>query len=202
MHTTQDEDQSGEEPAVDDAELVRRIVEGDSQAEEMLIQRYSNGVWAMFAKWKIRGAIEAADLYQETWRAVLEKIRNGDIRKPESIGSMVVSTARFVRNNVGRAEGIRQHVEVDEDSAADPSPPMWMQMDARLRARMVTEFLRSIPSQHRNLLFLFLIAEHSRDEVCQMLGITRPQLWRRLYDAKAAFRTYLHERMPRSIDDE
>lgn len=181
-------------PDPDDATLVQRIRSGDQQAETALIERYSLGVWAILARWRVRGAIEAADLYQETWDIVLRKIRAGDTRSPDAIRSFISSTARFVLNGAFRREKRREHGPMED--IADPMPPTWMMLDARFRARLVRRFLNELPSGHRDLLLMYFVSEYSREEICARLDISSEQLSRRLYSAKAAFREFLSRRMP------
>ena len=179
-----------------DPDLVRRIQNGDTRAETALIDKYSMGVWAILARWRIRGAVEATDLYQDTWMTVLAKIRNGDLESPSALGSFIATTARFVLNGAYRYEKRRRHDEFEEGDMETPQPPQWMMIDSRFRARMIKQYLHELSPGHRDLLLMYFVSELSREEICGILGITPQTLSRRLHSAKAAFRRFLDNRMP------
>lgn len=183
-------------PPDDDPELVRRIQQGDSSAESALIDKYSMGVWAILARWRVRGAVEATDLYQETWMAVISKIRKGELESPSALGSFIATTARFVLNGAYRYEKRRIHDEFEDEGLETPQPPQWMMIDSRFRARMIKQYLHELPAGHRDLLLMYFVSELSREEICGILGITSQILSRRLHSAKAAFRQFLENRMP------
>src|SRR5262245_64969827 len=75
------------------ADLVSRIRAGDRQAEAELVERYSCGVEIIIRR-EIGSASVADDLYQETFRIVIEKTRRGDIREPEKLSGFVCGVAR------------------------------------------------------------------------------------------------------------
>ncbi|HET9795380.1 MAG TPA: hypothetical protein VFS34_13075, partial [Thermoanaerobaculia bacterium] len=65
-----------EDRAAEPESLVRRIREGDLSAEEELVCRYQRPVSVVLATAR-RDAPAIDDLFQETFRIAIEKIRSG-----------------------------------------------------------------------------------------------------------------------------
>src|SRR6185369_11439053 len=72
------------EPAALPGDLVRRIQAGDRQAEGELVEHYGEGLAFLLRRWT-RDQDAASDLYQETFRLALEKIRRGEVRDPDRL---------------------------------------------------------------------------------------------------------------------
>src|ERR1700744_1240976 len=71
-------------PAGPQGDLVHRIMAGDPRAEEGLIEHFGEGRLFPLSRWA-RGPSTAEDLYQETVRLALEKIRRGEVREPDKL---------------------------------------------------------------------------------------------------------------------
>src|SRR5262249_27402759 len=74
-------------------DLVSRIRAGSRQAEAELVERYNHGVMIIIRR-EVRDTAVADDIYQEAFRIILEKIREGDIREPERLSGFVCGVAR------------------------------------------------------------------------------------------------------------
>ncbi|HEV7517338.1 MAG TPA: hypothetical protein VGR07_13635 [Thermoanaerobaculia bacterium] len=72
------------EPAVTPGDLVRRIAAGDRRAEQEMVELYGEGLAFLLRRWT-RDRDAADDLYQETLRLALEKIRRGEVRDPDRL---------------------------------------------------------------------------------------------------------------------
>ena len=72
-----------------------RIMAGDRQAEAELIDSYSRGVSIIIRQAGCDAAV-VDDLFQETFRIVLEKTRRGDIREPLKLPGFIRSVAKEV----------------------------------------------------------------------------------------------------------
>lgn len=187
---------SNSKNTLDDVDLVRRILDGDEDAETAMIDKYSDGVWAILARWRVRGAVEAEDLFQDVWLTVLAKIRKGDLDSPAALRSFIATTARFVVNAAYRYESRRRHDEFDEGNLGNSQPPQWMIMDMRIRARLIKRYLDELAPTHREVLLLYFVSELPRKEICEILGINSQNLSRRLHAAKVALRKFIETRMP------
>jgi len=83
-----------------DGDLVTNISQGDSTAETALYDKYSARIYFL-ALSELHSREDAEDVRAETFLRVLQALRRGRLRSPESLGSFIVGTALNV---------IREHV--------------------------------------------------------------------------------------------
>jgi hypothetical protein len=97
-------------------ELVQSIGAGESGAEDEMVRRYSRGVSVLLGRAAgDRAAVE--DLYQETFRVCLDKIRRGELREPEKLSG-------FIRLNA-QARGEVKSVTAGSACAKSRSAILW-----------------------------------------------------------------------------
>src|SRR5260370_20057165 len=75
------------------SELVRKIRDGDREAEEELVRRYQRAV-AIIIRRRTNDSFAAEDLCQETFRLALEKIRAGELREAVKLSGFICGVAR------------------------------------------------------------------------------------------------------------
>jgi len=161
--------------ASDPAGLVRRIMAGDGAAEEELVHRYSRGVFFVLNQ-NVSDRVIAEDLYQETFRLTLEKIRGGEVREPERFSGFILSIARNLaiehfRKNARARE--RQGGENEIRTIAAPEPSQLDNLLKEERATLVHHVLAALPSERdRKVLHRFYIADDDKEEICADLGIS------------------------------
>jgi RNA polymerase sigma-70 factor (ECF subfamily) len=154
--------------------LVERIQTGDHDAEEELVQRYTRGVYFVI-KQRVSDTSVAEDVYQETFRLSLEKIRSGELREPERLSGFICGIARnlvidqFRRS--ARREG-RGAPGLDQPIASpEPSPlDKLLRKEQGILARQVLAALAS--DRDRKVLYRFYIADDDKEEICQELGVS------------------------------
>jgi RNA polymerase sigma-70 factor (ECF subfamily) len=172
------------------ADLVSRIMAGDGQAEAELVERYSRGVTFVISR-ETGGASAADDLYQDTFRIALEKIRRGDLREPEKLSGFVLGIARNLVIDYFR-RAARQDSLTEIDEAAPLSHPAPSQLDELLRkeqAALVRRVIDELPSERdRQALFRFYIAEEEKESICADLGLTGVHFNRVLHRARERYR--------------
>jgi RNA polymerase sigma-70 factor, ECF subfamily len=171
------------------ADLVSRIRAGDRQAEAELVERYSCGVKIIIRR-EIGSASVADDLYQETFRIVIEKTRRGDIREPEKLSGFVCGVARnLVIDYFRRAARQGSLSEVEEATTLpDPAPD---QLEALLRKEQ-SDFARQVLKEMRNerdiqILFRFYLAEDKKEQICADLGLSGLHFNRVLHRARERY---------------
>jgi RNA polymerase sigma-70 factor, ECF subfamily len=171
------------------ADLVSRIRAGDRQAEAELVERYSCGVEIIIRR-EIGSASVADDLYQETFRIVIEKTRRGDIREPEKLSGFVCGVARnLVIDYFRRAARQGSLSEVEEATTLpDPAPD---QLEALLRKEQ-SDFARQVLKEMRNerdiqILFRFYLAEEKKERICADLGLSSLHFNRVLHRARERY---------------
>src|SRR5512143_2845356 len=96
-------------------ELVRRIASGETDAEDELVRRYGPMVRAVVASAR-PDAAAADDLFQETFRIGLEKVRGGRVREPAKLGAFLAALARCLAiDEFRRLAARRSNATLDED---------------------------------------------------------------------------------------
>jgi RNA polymerase sigma-70 factor (ECF subfamily) len=172
------------------ADLVSRIRAGDRQAEAELVERYDRGVKVIIRR-EVGAAAIADDLYQETFRLVLEKIRRGDLREPEKLSGFVCSVARNLVTDHFRRAARREILTSTEETASLPHPAP-DQLEALMRkekAELVRRVLNEMPNQRDiQVLFRFYIAEEEKEKICADHGLTSSQFNLVLHRARERYR--------------
>lgn len=157
-----------------DAGLVSRIRAGERPAEDELVRRYSRGVSIIIGQ-SLADPAAAADVYQETFRLVLQKVRAGEVREPERLAGFVCGITRslVIEHFRGTARSkARYESEPDRQiPSAEPS-----QLDRLLReerATLARKVLSELPSDRdRKILYRFYIEDDEKDDICADLGIS------------------------------
>ena len=103
------------------ADLVRRIVAGETAAEGDLVPRYRRGLLYLLSR---LGALPelADDLAQETFRIVIERLRQSGLADPAGLSSFLRGTARNLLI-AERRKTARRRTWGDSASSRRPWPP-------------------------------------------------------------------------------
>jgi RNA polymerase sigma-70 factor (ECF subfamily) len=171
-------------------EIVRRIIAGDSAAEDEVVRRYRQGV-AVIIDRIVRSQSASEDVSQETFKIVLEKIRRGDLRQPERLSGFVCSVARNAAiDYVRRARHLQNREEnCDAEHIPDPAPSQLEEILKQEKAGVVRQIINELKIERdRDLLFRYYIAEEDKDRICADLHLTRTQFNNVIYRATARFR--------------
>ena len=168
--------------------LVARIRSGDPGAADELIERYSRAVSVVLRR-AVRSPAEADDLFQETFRIAIEKIRAGDVRQPERISGFICSLANNLLTDHFRRGARRKEEPVDAAATASAAPGP---LDAILReenARIVRKVLSELPLERdRQILHRFYIAEESKAAICAAAGLSGLQFDQILFRARQRYK--------------
>jgi len=165
--------------APEPGELVRRIERGDPAAERELVEIHGQGLAFLLRRWT-RDPEAAADLYQETFRRALEKLRRGELRDPASLPAFLRGLARNLSidhyrrhaRRLARESPIGETFDVPDDASG--------QLGALLREEkvgLVRRLLAELPrARDREVLLRFYVQEEDRERIQTDLGLTRPEL--------------------------
>ena len=178
------------------ADLVSRIREGMTGAEAELVERYSRGVTILLRQ-ASKDRILAEDLRQETFRIVIEKIRNGEVREPEKLTSFVLGIARNLAIGYHRRALRAERSDLEEAAQlVDRSPNPLDELLRREQSAIARRVLREMETaRYREVLYRFYIAEEPKSHICTLLGLTGVHFNRILYRAKERYRTLYQEAM-------
>jgi len=179
-------------------DLVQRIRGGDRGAEEELVSRFGEGLSFLLRRWT-RERTAAEDLYQETFRLALEKIRRGEVRDPERLGAYLRSLAKNLSTEYYRRGAVREEREEQIEAVADLSAPEAGQLGKLLRqekADLVRRVLGELGSERdRQVLFRFYIAEEDKERIGADLGLSGPELNLVLFRARRRYRDLFERRV-------
>jgi RNA polymerase sigma-70 factor, ECF subfamily len=180
------------------SELVSRIRSGDQQAEVELVECYSSVVMSIIRR-EVSDTTLTDDLYQESFRIILEKVRHGDVREAEKLSGFVCGVARNqVIRHFQRAARQRNLAETEDvASISHPAPDQLEQLLQREKADVVRQILKEMTNERDvQVLFRFYLAEHDKKQICADLGLTGMQFNLVIHRARERYRE-LYERAMR-----
>jgi RNA polymerase sigma-70 factor (ECF subfamily) len=166
-----------------DAELVRRIGQGDRWAEEAFYRRYVALVHGTVRRLLGRAG-EAEDVVQETFATAFEIFPQ--LRTPESARQWLMQIAvrkvhrRFRRRRLLRTLGLDRSVD---DAPLEQMAPPDSSAKARLDLTMLNEALSNLGTAERIAWMLRHVEGHSLDEVATQCGCSLATAKRRIFAA-------------------
>jgi len=180
------------EPGLAAAELVLRIRAGDRRAEGELVERFSRGLRLMLRQLTQDPSL-AEDVFQETFRLVVEKARGGEIHQPEKLAGFLRSLARNLliadRRKAVRYTGLGEGEEaVDRLRPPEPEPQLdrVLRQEEALHVRALLAELRF--DRDRELLLRFYLSDDSKQAICADLAIDPERFNRVLFRARERLR--------------
>lgn len=186
---------AGPEPAEAEVatDLVRRILAGDASAEGELVQRYSRGLLYLLRRLGAPPEL-ADDLHQETFRIVLERLRQRGLEDPAGLAGFLRGTARNLMVSE-RRKTARRRTDADDESleqVATPSPSQLSSVLLDEEAGFVRKLIEELPTDRdRQLLLRFYVAEEEKESICADLGLDSLHFNRVLFRARQRFKELL-----------
>jgi RNA polymerase sigma-70 factor, ECF subfamily len=193
------------DPAIDDAELARRIAKQDEAAFECVMRRH-NGALYRVARAILKNDADAEDVLQEAYLAAYRHI--GDFRADAKLSTwltrIVVNQALARRRSRHRSRIVvpfsnlhaDEHIAdalVDRDGAH--SSPEQSTMRAEFR-RLLEKKIEGLPMAFRTVYMLRDVDELSGAETAECLSITEATVRTRLFRARGLLR----ESLSRELD--
>lgn len=174
-------------------DLVRRILAGDASAEEGLVRRYSRGL--LYLLRRLGASPELADdLHQETFRIVLERLRQRGLEDPAGLAGFLRGIARNLMT-AERRKTARRRTDADEEKleqVANPSPSQLSSVLLDEEAGFVRKLIGELPADRdRQLLLRFYVAEEEKESICTDLGLDSLHFNRVLFRARQRFKELL-----------
>jgi RNA polymerase sigma factor (sigma-70 family) len=135
------------------AELFTAAADGDQDAWDKLVDRFSSMVWAVARGYRLNAA-DTADVFQTTWFRLVENLDR--IQQPERIGAWLATTARRESLRVIRLAGRQVPQGDDFDLLPDPAPSQspGHRLMAEQRDRRVADLVEQLPTKSQRLLRL------------------------------------------------
>jgi RNA polymerase sigma-70 factor (ECF subfamily) len=175
--------------------LVERIINGDAAAEAELVDHFKDPVSHIIRR-IANDAPTAEDLSQDTFLTVIRKIRNGDLKQPESLGAFVAGVAR--NHAIEQMRVIRRRGGEDLKTVEHVPDPSQSQLDKLQKSEQldeIREVMHELIPRYRELLLRFYINEESKEVICNDLGLSSAQFDGVLHRARKRCRAiYLKRR--------
>jgi len=169
-------------------DLVRRIRQGERHAEIELIERYRQAVTAIIVAAR-PDASAVDDLYQETFRIALEKIRRGLLREPARLSGFITALARNLAIDYFRRLASLRGTDAPGEALADPDANPLEELLRSERGEIVRRVLAQMrSSRDREVLFRLYIAGDSKAVICRDLELTSLHFNRVLFRARERYR--------------
>jgi RNA polymerase sigma-70 factor, ECF subfamily len=143
------------------ASSIAAAVPGAAHEEEAeLYRRFAPRV-RLYGLKHLRNAGAAQDLVQQVFVVTLERLRRGEVRNVEAIGSFILGTSRTVAADLRRTHERRDHlIQIFADRAVSMAPAE----DSLDRDRLAG-CLNSLPPRDRTLLVLTFYAEKKASDI-------------------------------------
>jgi RNA polymerase sigma-70 factor (ECF subfamily) len=161
------------------------------------VRELREGVLSLLRR-QLTDRTQAEDLCNETFRIVLERLRQQPLEDPEGLAPYLAQTARFlVRGNRRTARrqrtytGQQDSIDQFEDPSADPTDTV----QAEARAKAVRQLLGEMPNvRDREILIRHYLRDQGKEEICAALGIGEDHFRRVVFRARERFRELLEKR--------
>jgi RNA polymerase sigma-70 factor (ECF subfamily) len=155
-----------------DGELARAIAAapaGAAQAEESeLYRRFARRV-RLYGLKHLRDDAAADDLAQQVLLVTIERLRAGEVRNPDEIGSFVLGTSRLLAGAMARKARRREALIAlfhTPDRYVEPSDAAAGDIETMERC------LHGLAERDRRVLLLTFYAERTSAEIAAELGVT------------------------------
>ena len=154
-----------------DGELARAIASalpGAAQHEESeLYRRFARRV-QLYGLKHLRDAAAAEDLAQQVLLVTIERLRAGEVRNPDEIGSFIFGTSRMLAGSTERRTRRRESLTVQFHA-----PELYVEpFEESGDIEVVERCLHSLVERDRRVLVLTFYAEKNSSEIAGELGVT------------------------------
>ena len=170
-------------------QLVDRIKHNDGEAEQLFCRRYYKSTLSTI-KTLVREPSIAEDLTQETVLAVLLKLRDGKVDKPELLGGYVNRTAQYIVIGWYRRKSNQSHISIDEVPLYDFSRGAEEIIFDRERQKIVARMLASMRvARDREILIRHYIEGEDKSKLCKANNLSSLHFDRVIHRARSRCRS-------------
>jgi RNA polymerase sigma-70 factor, ECF subfamily len=156
----------------DDGVVARAVAATDADAataaETELYRRFAPRV-RLFGLKHLPDRFAADDLAQQVMLVVITRLRAGEVREPDQIGSFVLGTSRMMvagqRRGERRRAAIVARFEPFDEAAERPN-------DLALDSRRLAPCLAALRERERTIVLLTYYADRSATEIAAVIGTT------------------------------
>ena len=156
------------EMSLTDAELVRRIVENDGDAEAEFCRRMGPRI-RLYGLRHLRNAHAAEDLMQQVLITVLESLRAGRLQDPEKLASFVLGTSRMTVLEIRRGTHRRDRIL---EMFGNDLYPSHVVAKPRLDHDRLTQCVQALKERERSVVVMTFFDEETGSDVANFLGVS------------------------------
>ncbi|MBS1808354.1 MAG: sigma-70 family RNA polymerase sigma factor [Acidobacteria bacterium] len=155
-------------------ELVTRIQQGDTAAEEALYEKFSSRIYFL-ALSELHSKDDAEDIRAETFLRVIQALREGKLRSADSLPSFIVGFAlNIIREHVRHKYKTDSLEDYEYDVASDGSLEDVF-LDAET-SRALEQAVNKLKPREQQFLRMYYYEELSKEEISARLGIKEDRL--------------------------
>jgi RNA polymerase sigma-70 factor (ECF subfamily) len=175
---------------MDDAELVRQVLQGNPAAYTELINRYTAQIAAL-CRARVRRSEDVEDLVQDTFFRGLDSLAS--LREPEKFGSWLYRIARNLCSDWFR-DPHQRHVPLDACAGLLVVPETVGGNDRSDRMADLKACIRRLPLEEREVIELYYSGGRlTYQEIADRLGVSFGQVNRLLTTARRRLRAWLED---------
>ena len=186
----------------DATELVRRIRQGDREAESLLVQKYSRPLLSLM-RCRVRDPDLVEDLHQDTFRIVIQRLRERGLDNPTKLAGFINRTAINLYIGVVRKSQRRKtnpNSEIIDAQADESLGPLSAALQGEA-ASSVQTLLSEMPTERdRDILRRFYVREEEKASICASLELSPEHFDRVISRARKRFRQIVESRAPELAD--
>ena len=183
----------------DDIHYINLIIEGNSNAFNILVDRYKDLVFSLALK-MVKNREEAEEVAQDTFIKVFKSLSQfkGDSKFSTWIYKVTYNTCL---DRLKKTKREQQVVSIDDfntnqiksiDNALD-------KMEEEEREKAIQDCINLLPSDDAFLLTLFYFEEQSLEEIAKVIGLTANNVKVKLFRSRKKLTTILKERLEPEI---
>jgi len=178
------------------AELVRRIREGDPEAEAELYHIFSKGVRFLMIR-KLGNCSAVDDELHTSFIITIQAIRSGALREPSRLmGFIRTVVLRRVAETIEQAVFSRNRtVDPESDVLRDQSTSADQTLMERQRQEIAWKVLQEMSENDRDVLVRFYLKEQTPERICREMHLTGTQYRLLKHRAKARFAEQGHRKL-------
>jgi RNA polymerase sigma-70 factor (ECF subfamily) len=158
--------------AASDEALARRIAGGPTGSTDLeeseLYRRFAPRV-RLYGRRHLRNHAAADDLAQEVLLLTIERLRAGEVRRPEAVGSFILGTSRMMVQAEYRVTRRREALAARFKEPAEEAAPS---STAALDGPRVAACLAALAERERLVVLLTFYADREAPRIAEELGVS------------------------------
>jgi|SRR5687768_425742 len=155
-------------------DLASSVQQGDKLAEDALYEKYSDRLYFL-ALSELHSREDAEDVRAETFIRVLLALRQGKLRKAESLPSFIVGIALNVIREWRRQRFGTESLTDREGDVSGGASPEAAFLDQEV-SRSIEEVAKQMKPRERDFLRMYYYEELPKQEIARALGIKEDRL--------------------------